>query len=370
MPDILPNTQNQNVSPRPPQPPRDGSLGIPSSVFTSPPGREKPAETEPVIHTIPAEYYGIAPKTAVKKIVSPSTTVAPLPQPKPKPLAPATDVKKKKGLPFAVPLVIGGAFFFVIAIGGYLFLVSLRSPPPRVPATNTVTTNIVTPTPTPVIPVTVCGNSICETGETATSCVSDCTPPPPVPIRTGIDSDSDGITDIEETEIYHSDPKNADTDSDTFIDGNEVLHLYDPTRPSPALLDGSTFVSVTTLSGYRFLSPKSWEVTPETTSSTLSVTTTLTSATGALVRVTVAPSATPDEDIATHAVAQFPGISFGPYHVKGAITGLRSADGQTIILSVPGHFVTFGYDLVTGRTIEYLRTFEAIVQSFLVSQTK
>jgi len=37
-----------------------------------------------------------------------------------------------------------------------------------------------------------------------------------------VDSDSDGLTDYEETEIYGTDPKNKDSDGDGFSDGDEV----------------------------------------------------------------------------------------------------------------------------------------------------
>lgn len=43
-----------------------------------------------------------------------------------------------------------------------------------------------------------------------------------------VDTDGDGLSDYDETHIYHSDPNNRDTDGDTFIDGNEVAHGFSP----------------------------------------------------------------------------------------------------------------------------------------------
>ncbi|MEI6529492.1 MAG: thrombospondin type 3 repeat-containing protein [Candidatus Falkowbacteria bacterium] len=43
-----------------------------------------------------------------------------------------------------------------------------------------------------------------------------------------IDTDNDGLSDYEEVKIYHSNPLNADTDGDTFLDGAEVKSGYDP----------------------------------------------------------------------------------------------------------------------------------------------
>lgn len=43
-----------------------------------------------------------------------------------------------------------------------------------------------------------------------------------------IDTDQDGLSDADELGIYHSDPNNADTDGDTFLDGHEVKMTYSP----------------------------------------------------------------------------------------------------------------------------------------------
>lgn len=47
------------------------------------------------------------------------------------------------------------------------------------------------------------------------------------------DSDGDGITDFDEVTIYRTDPRVADSDSDGFVDGVEVLNGYDPTDSTP-----------------------------------------------------------------------------------------------------------------------------------------
>lgn len=50
------------------------------------------------------------------------------------------------------------------------------------------------------------------------------------------DSDSDGITDYDEVEVYGSDPLKTDTDGDGNSDGTEVQNGYSPTDDS-VLLD-------------------------------------------------------------------------------------------------------------------------------------
>ncbi|MFX0086053.1 MAG: hypothetical protein ACFFAU_10275 [Candidatus Hodarchaeota archaeon] len=47
-----------------------------------------------------------------------------------------------------------------------------------------------------------------------------------------IDSDNDGLTDVEELYIYNTDPNDANTDNDAINDGNEVNWGYDPKSAS------------------------------------------------------------------------------------------------------------------------------------------
>lgn len=42
------------------------------------------------------------------------------------------------------------------------------------------------------------------------------------------DSDSDGLGDREEVEVYDTDPRDADTDNDTYLDGQEVKGGFNP----------------------------------------------------------------------------------------------------------------------------------------------
>ncbi len=44
------------------------------------------------------------------------------------------------------------------------------------------------------------------------------------------DSDTDGLTDQAETEVYLTNPQNADSDSDGIDDGTEVLNSTNPLK--------------------------------------------------------------------------------------------------------------------------------------------
>ncbi|MBI5728576.1 MAG: hypothetical protein HY984_02380 [Candidatus Magasanikbacteria bacterium] len=51
-----------------------------------------------------------------------------------------------------------------------------------------------------------------------------------------IDTDNDGLTDYEEVKVYHTNPLNPDTDGDGYKDGDEVKNGYDPLKGGGARL--------------------------------------------------------------------------------------------------------------------------------------
>lgn len=55
----------------------------------------------------------------------------------------------------------------------------------------------------------------------------EATPKQPVPT----DTDGDGLSDREETQVYHSNPLSADSDGDGFLDGEEVRSNFNPNGP-------------------------------------------------------------------------------------------------------------------------------------------
>lgn len=55
-----------------------------------------------------------------------------------------------------------------------------------------------------------------------------------IDIPTGpVDSDSDGLSDNEERDIFRTDPIHPDTDNDGYLDGNEVKYKFDPNVRAP-----------------------------------------------------------------------------------------------------------------------------------------
>lgn len=169
----------------------------------------------PEIHTMPEKLIGAPAGKApiIREVVITTEQKAPLPIP-PKP-------KKKKGNLILVITLI------VVLLGVATSLVILYVPfGKKVPVANL---NVNTPPPPPPVNENINTN----VNENVNANVP---PPPPPPPRSGPDTDSDGLTDVEEVTIYKSDPRNPDADGDSFNDGNEVVHLFDPIVKAPAML--------------------------------------------------------------------------------------------------------------------------------------
>jgi hypothetical protein len=111
-------------------------------------------------------------------------------------------------------------------------------------------------------------NSGGESAPSSEASVAVAALPPPVPEApklppAGLDTDSDGLTDLEEP-ILGSDTRSPDTDHDGFLDGNEVFHLYNPNGTAPARLLEAKLVKLWTATvGWTMQVPNSWTTTLE-----------------------------------------------------------------------------------------------------------
>ncbi len=151
-----------------------------------PAGMQQPKE-ELVIHVIPEKFYGAALKKKLPKSV-PEKPAVPIPVPGAKPAVPVPGAPKKKKKTLLIVIV---AVAVLLAAGAAaFFLLSGNQEPP-----------VIAP---------VCGNAMCEAGESTASCPSDC--PPPVPIC--------GNTVCEEGESYTS--CSADCPAPPSVCGNTV----------------------------------------------------------------------------------------------------------------------------------------------------
>lgn len=330
-----------------------------------PAGTPAPSGDEPVIHVIPEKFYGAALKKKIPKAV---------PQAQPMPQGPVPPQPAKKGGPLVAIIIV----LVVLLLGGggaaaYFFL---RKPAPKpVAVVNTAPPPPVcgdkkceAPTETPQScssdcgpPPPVCGDNKCESPETFESCAADCRPPEPTP---GLDSDSDGLTDEEEKNVFGTNPNDSNTDKDSYVDLNEALNLFDPAKPAPSSLKDNPLIAVysNASQNYVILRPASWSVreTDETKKEVF-----FDGPSGEFIEVLVQ-----DKDkaqtIMDWYLAQSPGVTSSqvePFKTKQGYDTVLSPDKFTAYVDGGDKVYVISYNLGKRFEIQYKVTFQMMVQS-------
>ncbi|MEK7452137.1 MAG: hypothetical protein AAB664_02270, partial [Patescibacteria group bacterium] len=181
--------------------------------------KDAATQTRARVFSMPARYrHGVVVAVvepqknvvAAKAPKAPPVPVAPklIPPPLTKPLM-ANKTPSKTHHAFLI-----AASIVVVAIGmsAYLFVRSVQKQKPLpVSVTQNESPDAATPTESP---------SQSTTPDPQTSTAQDTASPFSSTISPGVDSDSDGLTDVEETLVYGTDPHLPDTDNDCFLDGN------------------------------------------------------------------------------------------------------------------------------------------------------
>lgn len=302
----------------------------------------KPEDLGVVIHVMPRDFFGKEAKLRVEAapVAAPQPVVtAPVP-----PKLPLTPLPPKRRVPIALWIVL--VLVILLGIGAVAYVTLTKTPPQTVTPTVVTTPLPVATTPTPTTPK-----------PTVTT--------PVVPTQSK-DSDSDGLTDIEER-MYGTDYRNPDSDGDTFLDGNEVFHRYDPNGLSPStLLDtGAVKLFSDTTLPFTVFYPTSWK------SSIATATSTVTFKTPNLASVTVTWG-TKDADLTVEdwVLKNVKGADIttlkASYTKEGYYT-LRSKDDLVAYLDLGTTVYTMTYDLSTSTEISYIQTFAMMVNSFHVS---
>ena len=344
---------------------------------------------EPVIHVIPDKFYGAALKKRVAKEVpakiEPSKAV-PTPPPKPSgpPLATAgqpTPPKPPSGSKGWLVIVIVLVLLALSAAGGAYFLFMAKpapepEPPPVVEppvATGPVCGDNTCESPETAVtcaadcvtvpPATVCGNGQCETGETTEACEADCAPKPPLPTFSA-DGDSDGVTDLEETEIFGTDPRNIDSDSDGFVDLNEIFSLFDPARPKPSVLTDNPGIDTYRSQdpAYSVLIPKAWTQKPGDTGKSGVI---FESPSGDAVQVLV-DTRPEDQTLLGWYLAQVPGTESADvlvFKTRQGYDEVLSPDRLTSYIAANGRVFVIQYIPGASGLVNYRATFQMMINS-------
>lgn len=385
----------------------------PNTELEKPAGAQKPAGDDVVIHVIPEKFYGAALKKKVSRALPPpvaptaGTPVRPAQAPQE---AAGSNIGLIIGIIAAVLLLGGGAaaYFLFFAereapppvCGDNICAAPAESPnscpddcgpPPPVCGDSKCESPVESPftcaedcgPPPPVcgnkkcedptespdncpvdcgLPPAVCGNDKCEADEDYKSCPTDCEPPEPV---VALDTDSDGITDIEEQQIYGSKIDNTDSDGDSFVDLNEVLNLFDPSKPDPAkLIDAAGVTLYRNIDfGFDIFRPTAWTVKED--AATMSAT--FTATTGETISVTVKEKGE-GVSLTEWVLEQMPGAAPGQIEALKTRKGfdqVLSPDRRTAYIALDGHVLVVSYDLGDQLEIRYRVTFTMMINSMV-----
>lgn len=193
----------------------------------------------------PAPPTGSAPRAAI--VSAPAPTAAPSAMPSAESVYPSGHMSGTKLLLIIIGTVI------VVGAAGYLSFTLLGSKEPVVPQEQVPaptggrltpeevnlggTTPVVPePTPEPVVSEPIVPAPVVVDVDTDKDGLSDVEEARLGTDPSKNDTDEDGLNDREEVVIYTSDPLKADTDGDTYPDGSEVRNGYNPAGPGKLLV--------------------------------------------------------------------------------------------------------------------------------------
>lgn len=340
---------------------------MPPTAFDKPPSAVSPAPTTPGIHifTMPERYRHGAhgamhepekkTNTQVAQVRAPSVPSAPLAPSAPQQSKSA--ISKKKFSTRKLIMFGGGGIVLILAVGGYLLVNFAQQE--TVPASETVTP-VTRPAPVSETVVEVVEEPVVEEPAVESE-------PFPAQVTSGVDTDSDGLTDTEETLVYRTNPRLPDTDADGFLDGNEVFHRYNPGGIAPGTLLESELVSAKTLEfdGAKivFYYPSIWSTQMMDDELVFDT------GTGEGIRVSImAREARPLEDWAA-SVNPLENARLGT--TKNGLTLLQSENQLTAFVDLypnAAGVLIMDYDTGASARVEYLQTLQMMLNSVTISK--
>lgn len=176
----------------------------------------------------------------------------------------------------------------------------------------------------------------------------------------GTDTDTDGLTNVEEL-LYGTDFRSPDTDGDTFLDGNEVFHRYDPNGLAPSTLLDTGAVRVLERADLPFTLyyPASWSLSAASTNGKV----TFRSEENGSIELTYE-----EKDSLTDLSAWMKAEGISAKGAEETMTkegypARSTEDGRTVYLDLGDWVVSAVYDLGDTMSIEFLQTFKMMMNS-------
>lgn len=182
----------------------------------------------------------------------------------------------------------------------------------------------------------------------------------------GLDSDSDGLSDQEEA-LFSTDPQKPDSDGDSYNDGNEVFHLYNPAVKAPSRLVDSGLVAVLSApAGWSMFVPKRWTTgldVPDGSHATIA------SGQGESLIVQIVDN--PEQKtLLDWYLAQNPGVTSSDvrsFTTKGGLAGIFSQDRLTAYFAWESKILSIQYNLNGQKFVNYRTVFEMMLNSLTLN---
>jgi len=207
--------------------------------------------------------------------------------------------------------------------------------------------------------ITIVMQSATTTPAEATSTATDQT----TNYRPGIDTDGDGLTDKEEA-IFGTSPTSTDSNSNGYLDGFEVLHLYDPAVKGRKLSASPNFKIFSNKSfGYSFLYPGKWDINDSGGDEAIMIK----SPDNQFIQAVSQPN--PDRlSIEDWYKKQFSVDTVLPDRIASSTTwdAVFSQDGLIAYLTDKKHdyLFTLAYNPAENQTLDYINIFKVVLSSF------
>ena len=326
------------------------------SLIQQPVGQKKtnPEEGQNIF-VMPEKYRnGASPmEKPVSQIAkTPPIKKKPQPVPIPPPLPSKQKLKKpvdKKG--YRGLIIFGFIFLLILGGGGYFVLKTL-------PNHQTIPTVVnqpnIKPQPKPT-------NDNSESINKPVVKPSNPENPFPNGNHPGIDSDSDGLTDIEENLVYQTNPRLPDTDNDGFLDGNEVFHRYNPIALAPGTLLETGLVKVfkDDKQKYQIFYPSVWDIKNDNQVDSKNI---IQITTGETITISVEPKKN-GEDLKTWYQEQKKADQVFSIKTKNGLTTLVDDNQLEYYIDADDRVIHLIYDTSGQGSIDYLQTFQMMINS-------
>lgn len=272
---------------------------------------------------------------------------------------------KKSGMGTTLIIIIMVMVIFVT--GGYLIYDMLAKPAAKTPVAQVIPPTIIIDNQASSTEVLATTTEVTASTTQATTTDSMATTTVAVTLPASMDSDKDGLTDIEET-VLGTLPTNPDTDGDGYKDGAEVASNYSPTKAGSAKLSESPFVvtmdATFTTDVLSYLMPKDWQSSTITTNRQILIS----ASTGEIIKLTASDNRDNMTPLGWY-LRDHPEVSVSQLKIitsfDGALTGIYSPDGLNAWITDSARSKFYAFEYLTGRQTEirFPAIFDMIIKS-------